>query len=142
MTGQSRKPHIHVTAGLIRKNSRFLITKRPKGGHLENYWEFPGGKQEKGESLKRCLEREIEEELGLEIRAGHLSLTVVHEYESKVISLHVLDCAILQGEPRAIECQEFRWVDPVDMHQFKFPPPDMEVIEFLLSRDNGAGEKM
>lgn len=134
MTGQSRKPHIHVTAGLIRKNNRLLITKRPKGSHLEGYWEFPGGKQEKGESLEGCLEREIKEELGLKIRADHISLTIVHEYETKVISLHVLDCTILEGEPRAIECQEFRWVAPADFHKFEFPPPDMKVIEQLFKR--------
>lgn len=131
---QRPKPHIHVTAGLIRKNTSLLIAKRPKGGPLEGYWEFPGGKQEKGESLKGCLEREIEEELGLKIRANRVLLTVVHEYESKVISLHVLDCTIVEGEPRAIECQEFRWVDPVDIHKFEFPPPDIKVIEFLFHR--------
>jgi len=134
VTGQSRKPHIHVTAGLIKKNNRLLITKRPKGGHLEGYWEFPGGKQEKDESLESCLEREIKEELGLKIRADHTSLTVVHEYETKVVSLHVLDCTILEGEPRAIECQEFRWVAPADFHKFEFPPPDMKVIEQLFKR--------
>ncbi len=141
MTGQHRKPHIHVTAGLIWKNGRLLITQRPKGGHLEDYWEFPGGKQEKGESLTRCLEREIDEELGLKIRAAPVSLTVVHEYETKVISLHVLDCTILYGEPSAIECQDFRWVDPADIHRFEFPPPDIKVIEFLNLRNNRVGKK-
>ncbi|MBW1902052.1 MAG: (deoxy)nucleoside triphosphate pyrophosphohydrolase [Deltaproteobacteria bacterium] len=131
MTKEKQKPHIHVSAGLIQKDGRFLITKRPKGGHLEGYWEFPGGKQEKGESLKGCLEREIKEELGLKIRAHYVPLTVVHEYETKVVSLHVLDCTILGGEPRAIECQEFRWVAPADFHNYEFPPPDMKVIEFL-----------
>ena len=132
MTGQSRKPHIHVTAGLIRKNNRLLITKRPKGSHLEGYWEFPGGKQEKGESLEGCLEREIKEELGFKVRADHVSLTVAHEYETKEVSLHVLECTILEGEPMPIECQEFRWVNSSDFHKYKFPPPDMKVIEQLF----------
>ena len=72
--GPDNKPHFHVTAGVVWKNGRVLIAKRPEGGHLEGYWEFPGGKQEKGESLKGCLEREIEEELGLKVRAEEANL--------------------------------------------------------------------
>ncbi len=131
-----QKPHIHVTAGLIRKKGKVLITKRPKGTHLADYWEFPGGKQEEGEVLKDCLEREIVEELGLNVKADKVLLTVVHEYETKLISLHMIDCIILEGEPKAIECQEFRWVDPADLNNYKFPPPDYKVMEFL-SRQKG-----
>ena len=131
MKGQDKKPHFHVTAGLIWKNGKVLIAKRPKGSHLEGFWEFPGGKQEKGESLKECLEREIEEELGLKVKAEQTLLTVDHEYGAKVISLHVFNCTRLSGEPRALQCQEIRWVDPADFPKFAFPPPDMKVIEFL-----------
>jgi len=131
MTEKCRKPHIHVTAGLIRKNGKYLITKRPKGSHLEGYWEFPGGKKEKEEDLINCLEREIAEELGLQVKADHVRFTVVHEYETQVIHLHVLGCMILGGEPRAIECQEFRWVNPVDLQKLEFPPPDIKIIDFL-----------
>ena len=49
-----KKPHIHVTAAIIHKNHKLLITQRPKGSHLENFWEFPGGKLEKGETLKNA----------------------------------------------------------------------------------------
>jgi len=135
MTKQHQKPLIQVSAGLIQKDGRFLIAKRQKGGHLADYWEFPGGKQERGESLQACLEREIEEELGLKTKAGHVLLVVEHEYETKLINLHVMECAILVGEPMSLECQEFKWVDPADFHKYTFPPPDVELIEFL-SRNN------
>lgn len=131
------KPSIHVTAGLIRKNNRFLITKRPKGSHLEDYWEFPGGKQEQGESLKACLEREILEELGLRISANHPVVTTVYEYETKIVTLHVFECAILEGEPRAIECQEFKWVDFQNLEELKFPPPDIKILEILSPKGIG-----
>ncbi len=135
MTAKKRKPHIHVSAGLIRKNGKFLISKRLKGSHLEGYWEFPGGKQEKGETIQNCLEREIREELDLEVRAGEVSLTVDHEYETKRISLHVIHCEILDGDPRAIECQEFKWAAPEDFEKFAFPPPDIKVIVFLSEQN-------
>ena len=129
--GPDKKPHFHVTAGLVWKNGRVLIAKRPEGSHLEGYWEFPGGKQEKGESLKGCLEREIEEELGLKVRADEALLTVDHEYQSKAISLHVFNCTPLAGEPKALDCEQIRWVDPLDLKRFSFPPPDIKVIEYL-----------
>lgn len=128
---QNRKPHYQVTAGLVRDKGRILIAKRPKGSHLEGFWEFPGGKREGGEDLRDCLEREMEEELGLMVRAEEAILTVHHEYSTKLISLHVFNCTYLGGEARALQCQEVRWVDPSDLQNFSFPPPDREVIEFL-----------
>lgn len=135
MTKQKQKPHIHVSAALIQKNGKVLIAKRDKKGDLPGYWEFPGGKQDKGESLQECLEREIKEELGLKIRAGHVFYTVDHEYDNKVISLHVMNCSILAGKPQAIECQDFKWIRPEDSQKFVFPPPDIKVIEFLSSHN-------
>jgi mutator protein MutT len=128
---KNEKPHFHVTAGLVWNNGRVLIAKRPEGSHLEGLWEFPGGKQERGESLKDCLEREIEEELGLKVRVDNGLLTVDHEYEEKVISLHVFNCTPLSGEPKALDREEIRWVDPFELKKFSFPPPDVKVIEYL-----------
>ena len=137
MTKQNQKPHIHVSAGLIRKHGKFLIAKRQKGSHLAGYWEFPGGKLEKGESPQDCLEREIEEELGIRIRAGQVLLTVEHAYEDKTISLYVMNGSVLSGQPRALECQAFKWVQIGDFQNFVFPPPDLKVIDYL----SGAPEQ-
>lgn len=136
MKGQNKKPFFQVAAGLIWKNGKVLIAKRSEGGHLGGFWEFPGGKLERGESLEDCLEREIEEELGLKIKADKALMTVDYDYGSKMISLHVLNCIQLAGEPRALQCQQIRWVDPLDLKKFTFPPPDMKVIEVLSSPDN------
>jgi mutator protein MutT len=125
------KPHFHVAAGLIRKNGKILITKRPRGSHLAGFWEFPGGKQEKDETLEKCLEREIQEELGMTIRAGDLLFTTEYEYGTKTISLHLFRCLKLQGQPRALEGQEARWVSPGDLDKYTFPPPDLKIIQFL-----------
>ncbi len=120
----------------MQNNDKYLISKRPNGSHLEGYWEFPGGKQEKEEDLQACLEREIKEELGLIIQADYVLFTVEHEYETKKVSLHVMDCTIIAGEPRAIECQEFKWVYPADFHRYIFPPPDIKIIDFLSHRNS------
>ena len=131
MKQNNKKPHFHVTAGLIWQDGRLLITKRPEGSHLAGFWEFPGGKQESDETLKRCLRREIKEELGLDIRANELLLTVQHEYETKLITLHIFDCTSLKGTPQALERQDMKWVDPNDLQQYTFPPPDQKIIEFI-----------
>jgi 8-oxo-dGTP diphosphatase len=133
------KPHYDVAAGLIWKDGKLLITKRPRGTHLEGFWEFPGGKREKGESLTACLEREIKEELGLEVRSGKALLTVHHEYESKKISLHIFQCAPVSGEPRPLESQEVRWVAPTELRYHRFPPPDLQVLEFIQGKPMTAG---
>jgi mutator protein MutT len=134
------KPHYHVTAGLIWKDGKLLISKRAKGSHLEGFWEFPGGKQEAGEELSECLEREIEEELGIEARVDAPLLTVDHEYGEKRISLHVFNCTWVKGEPTAIGCQEIRWVEWNALSALRFPPPDIKAIE-RLTREKGAGSR-
>lgn len=130
---RNRKPHFQVTAGLVWENGKVLIAKRPQGSHLGGLWEFPGGKQEEGETLEACLEREIEEELDLKVKAAQRLLTVEHEYESRSISLHVFSCTSLGGQPRAVQNQEFRWVDPSELEKLRFPPADLEIIKFLVS---------
>lgn len=129
------KPYIQVTAGLIWKNGKVLITRRPNGTHLEGMWEFPGGKKEHGETLKECMRREIREELGLDIEAGELLLKVRHEYETKVIDLHIFRCHVLKGVPKPLEHQEIEWVKPVELNNYAFPPPDEKIIELLVSSD-------
>ncbi len=128
------KPHFHVTAGLIWRHGEVLITLRPKGSHLGGLWEFPGGKQERGETLEACLSREIKEELGMTVRPDAWRMTVDHEYESKRISLHIFDCTILTGEPRPLEGQAYRWAPPAVLLSLPFPPPDLKIIELLNRR--------
>jgi mutator protein MutT len=131
LEARNHKPHYQVAAGLIWRDGKLLITKRPPGRHLAGFWEFPGGKQEGNESLEGCVEREIREELGVEIRAQKHFLTVHYEYETKRITLHVFHCTDLKGQPEALEGQATRWVRPQDLPQYDFPPPDLEIIEAL-----------
>jgi mutator protein MutT len=129
--GKTNKPHFLVTAGLIWQDGRLLLTKRPEGSHLAGFWEFPGGKKEPGETLGQCLEREIKEELGMEVRAGKLLFSVDHEYENRIISLYLFLCTHLCGQPEPLECEELRWVNPEDLVQYRLPPPDLSMIQFL-----------
>ena len=91
---------------------KILITERPEGTHLEGFWEFPGGKKEKTETLEECIMREIKEELGIKIRPQKLLLNVNHEYETKIVDLFVFECALINGKPAPLEGQNIKWVTP------------------------------
>jgi mutator protein MutT len=109
------------------------VTRRPRGVHLEGYWEFPGGKCEPAESHCACLEREIMEELAAAIRVGREMLTTVHAYPDRAIELHFFACE-LEGDPRPILGQEMRWVPRAELASLHFPPADEELIRMLTSQ--------
>ena len=121
---------IVVTAAVIEIDGRFLVTRRPKGVHLEGFWEFPGGKCDRDEPLKACLERELREELDVASRVGDELFTTTHGYADRSVELHFFRCELL-GEPRAALGQEMQWVRREDLATLEFPPADAELIEML-----------
>ena len=126
-------PHYEVTAALIWRDGRVLIAQRPAEGLLGGLWEFPGGKQEPGESLPACLQREIREELALEIEVGEPLISVGHGYTHFSITLHAFHARPLpgQGEPRAVQCADWRWVRPEELDRYAFSAADRKVIAAL-----------
>ena len=128
---KKRKPHYQVTAGLIWKEEKVLIAQRPADGMLGGMWEFPGGKQEPGESLQECLAREIGEELDFEIEVEEYLASVDHAYTHFSISLHAFAARYVSGQPQAIGCADWRWIDPAELDDFPFPRTDRKIIEQL-----------
>jgi len=123
-------PTLVVTAALVERDGRVLVTRRQRGVHLEGLWEFPGGKQEDGESLEACLARELREELDVHATIGEEVYTTKHDYPERSVELHFLRCD-LQGEPRPILGQEIRWVARAELASLEFPPADAELIKIL-----------
>ena len=134
-------PHLHVTAGLVWQDRKLLITKRPQGSHLAGYWEFPGGKQEPGESLEACLEREFQEELDMTVKAVRELVQVSHDYETKSITLHLFHCDWLKGTPTPLGCDELRWVKPEELADYQLPPPDLQLLPLILNLARDARKK-
>jgi mutator protein MutT len=121
---------IVVTAAVIDRDGRFLVTRRQQGVHLEGYWEFPGGKCEAGESLDACLVRELREELDVEAHVGEEVLVTTHPYADRSVELHFFRCE-LRGEPRPLLGQEMRWATRDELATLEFPPADDELIQRL-----------
>ena len=123
-------PRIVVTAAVIERDGRYLVTRRLRGTHLAGFWEFPGGKCNHDEPLTACLEREIAEELDASIRVGAEIHHVAHEYPERIVELHFFRCELV-GEPRAVLGQEMRWVARGELASLDFPPADAELIAML-----------
>ena len=86
------QPITEVSAALIFRDGKLLITQRHAEAHLGGLWEFPGGKREPDETFEQCLVREIREELGVEISVGELFESVTHAYPEKTVHLKFFVC--------------------------------------------------
>lgn len=119
-----------VVAAVIERAGRILITRRPKGAHLEGFWEFPGGKPEPGESARAALIREVREELGAAFSPGEPLAEVDWEYPDKRVRITFFRGAIT-GEPRPLEGQEMAWVTPAELDRYEFPAADAALLARL-----------
>jgi len=131
-TRKPPRPHRHIAAAVIRRrDGRILIAQRLPHGLLPNLWEFPGGKQERGETLQQCCIREIREELGIGISVGKKIAKVDHAYSHYSVTLHFFSCRLVSGAPKALGCQAWRWVHPSCLRDFAFPRANWPVLDLL-----------
>ncbi len=101
---------VDVAAAVIeRPDGSFLLAQRPPGKVYAGWWEFPGGKVEPGEPVERALERELREELGIEVLTAYPWITRVHVYEHATVRLNFFRVTRWRGEPQARESQCFLW---------------------------------
>jgi 8-oxo-dGTP diphosphatase len=101
---------IHVAAAVIeRPDGAFLLAQRPPGKVYAGWWEFPGGKIEADEPHQRALERELHEELGIQVQKAYPWVTRVHTYEHGTVMLHFFRVVKWSGTPEAREGQAFAW---------------------------------
>jgi mutator protein MutT len=125
------RPVIEVSAALIFRNGKLLITQRPAKTHLGGLWEFPGGKREPDETFEQCLVREIREELGVEISVGELFETVTHAYPEKTVHLKFFVCRLPGGEPQPLGCKAVKWAGKSELADYEFPAADAKLLEKL-----------
>ncbi len=121
---------ITVVAAIIEEADRFLLTRRQSGVHLAGLWEFPGGKVDPGETPAGALQRELREELDVEIDPGEAVFNTRHAYPDRTVELTFYRCT-LKGNPRPLLGQEMRWVARPELASLGFPPADTELIDLL-----------
>ena len=109
------RPVVDVAVGvLIRRDAAgveadFLLTSRPEGKVYANYWEFPGGKFEPGETVAQALKRELHEELGITIDAVFPWQQEVFDYPHARVRLHFCKVFEWAGEFQMREGQSMAW---------------------------------
>jgi A/G-specific adenine glycosylase len=118
------------------ERGELLIAQRPLDGLLGGLWEFPGGKREKGESLPACLQRELREELGIDVEVGEEFVVVKHGFTHFSITLHAFTCRYIPegGAPQALGVQAWAWITPDQLDDYAFGKADRQVIAALKAR--------
>ena len=129
-------PHHDIAVGLVFNDSgdELLIQRRPDEGLLGGLWEFPGGKQEDGESMETACRREVKEELGIDVAVEDHFYTLSHAYSHFKITLHAFRCRIREGTPQAREDQPFQWIPLDELNDVAFPRANRRLIEELERR--------
>lgn len=122
---------IEVSAGLIFRDGKLLITQRHSGAHLGGLWEFPGGKREANETFEQCLARELREELGIDVQVCELLESLTHEYPEKTVVLKFFRCELKQHEPQALGCLDLKWITAAELRNYEFPAADARLLEKL-----------
>lgn len=131
-TSSSCPPHKIIGVAVIwNQHQQILIDRRLPQGVMGGLWEFPGGKIEPGETIEECIEREIKEELGIEIAVGEHLITIDHTYTHLRVTLMVYHCRLVTGIPQPIECDEICWVNLHDLEKFIFPEANSQIIAAL-----------
>ncbi len=118
---------IEVVAAIIRKEGRIFATQRGYG-EWKDWWEFPGGKMEPGETPEEALKREIREELSTEIAIDRLLTTVEYDYPAFHLTMHCFLCSLLSPALHLNEHEAARWLAPNELHSVRWLPADEEVI--------------
>lgn len=125
---------VEVSAGLIFRGGKLLLTQRHSGAHLGGLWEFPGGKREPHETFEQCLVRELREELGVTVTVGELLESLTHDYPEKSVHLKFFACRLLQGEPQPLDCAALAWATRAELDAYTFPAADARLLELLRQR--------
>ena len=124
---------VRVVAAFVERGGSVLLTRRHDKGERAGLWEFPGGKVEAGEEEPAALIRELQEELGVQVRVGERLGAVAHTYPDVHVDLILYSAELVPGgpEPLPLEAAELRWVPRGEMQTLPFCEADVPLLEQL-----------
>ena len=136
---------IEEVAAIISDEAGRIFATQRGYGDWKDWWEFPGGKMEAGETPEQALRREIHEELDTEIEVGELLRTIDYDYPTFHLKMHCFMCRLLNKEQGAknkdsnrqftlLEHEAAKWLTPAELHSVRWLPADKEIIEILSKR--------
>ncbi len=118
---------IRVSAAVLRSGSRLYATQRGYGP-WKDFWEFPGGKIEPGETPEEALAREIREELDTMVSVGRKLAQLEYEYPEFHLSMGCFLCDIVSGNLTLKEHESARWLLPDELDSVDWLPADLDLI--------------
>ena len=121
---------IEVVAAIIVNDNKVFATQRGYG-EWKDFWEFPGGKIDAGETPEEALRREIKEELDTEIAVGELFTTIDYDYPTFHITMHCYLCTIENGSLTLLEHEAAKWLSLDQLDSITWLPADLLVIAEL-----------
>ncbi len=125
--------YIEVVAAILRdEQGRFFATQRGYG-EFKDWWEFPGGKIEQGETPEKALMREIREELNVQIEVDSFLQTVEWDYPNFHLTMHCYLCHVTNGDLTLLEHEAARWLTKEQLDEVNWLPADKSIIEQLKS---------
>ncbi|MGM0838020.1 MAG: (deoxy)nucleoside triphosphate pyrophosphohydrolase [Bacillota bacterium] len=128
------KKTVHVVGAIIEnEKDEFFCALRSPEMSLPNYWEFPGGKIEVGESPEQALVREFDEEFACKIRVGSKVEDTTYEYDKVIVRLETYEAKLVDGQPTALEHAETKWVPRQELLKLDFAPADIPAVEKLVN---------
>ena len=128
-----KKRVLEVVAGVVFDGKNVLACQRPEGKPVAGFWEFPGGKVEAGETLACALDRELSEELAMQVTILDEMYRLEINEPEKTLVLHFLRALKNPGsEPVACENQQFRWLEPAELMSVNWLPTDEEFVNMLI----------
>lgn len=123
---------IPVSCAVIFFQDKILAVRRSPQMPLAGFWEFPGGKVEKGESPQECLLREILEELELKIQVGiELPISEYSYLEGKTIRLIPFLAQIKSGEINLLEHDKYLWLGVNELFEVNWAIADIPIVQYL-----------
>ena len=124
---------INVAAAIIKSQTEDgtpVIFATQRGyGEFKDWWEFPGGKMEEGETPQEALVREIREELDAEIEVLDLLDTVECDYPAFHLSMDCFWCEVASGELKLLEAEAARWLTKEELDSVQWLPADVTLID-------------
>ncbi len=130
-----RRPPLVVVAAIIERDGQILIGQRRDGGRHARQWEFPGGKLEPGETPRKALERELDEELGIRARIGAEITRYEYQYPGRpTIQLKFYRVREFQGELTNRVFRQIRWESPQRLPEYDFVAGDVDFVRQLALR--------
>lgn len=119
---------IEVVAAVILADNKVFATQRGYGD-WKDFWEFPGGKMEPGETPQQALKREIQEELATEIEVGALIQTVEYDYPKFHLTMHCYVCSVVSGSLQLLEHEAAKWLAKSELDSVDWLPADKVIID-------------